>query len=208
MDYEEKYKQLHNLISDLYSFMSEYCKEKVEGYLPEFKESEDEKIRKDIITFLLSKNGFMTPDEDWHFHNRWLPWIEKQGEQKQEIIYPKFDFDDILAIECCMETAEKVTKDKELYEKLKSIHSRLHDAYHNENHESMDKAALEPKFKVGDILMRKGKDYTFKVDRIQGGYYHCDHNAGAFFPIEKQDNWELVEQKPTDKIETKFKVGD
>ena len=65
-----------------------------------------------------------------------------------------------------------------------------------------------PIFRIGDILKRKGKDYIFIVDRIQGGYYHCDHNAGAFFPIEKQDNWELVEQKPTDKIETKFKVGD
>ena len=65
-----------------------------------------------------------------------------------------------------------------------------------------------PIFRIGDTLKKKGKDYIFIVDRIQGGYYHCDHNAGAFFPIEEQDNWELVEQKPTDKIEHKFKVGD
>ena len=60
-----------------------------------------------------------------------------------------------------------------------------------------------PIFKIGDTLRRKGKDYTFIVDRIQGGYYHCDHNNGAFFPIEEQDEWELV-----DKVEPKFKVGD
>lgn len=53
-----------------------------------------------------------------------------------------------------------------------------------------------PIFRVGDTLKRKGKDYTFIVDRIQGGFYHCDHGNGAFFPIEGQDNWELVEQKP------------
>ena len=35
MDYKKKYKQLHTLISDLYPFMSEYCKEKVEGFFPE-----------------------------------------------------------------------------------------------------------------------------------------------------------------------------
>lgn len=56
-------------------------------------------------------------------------WLEKQHMQKQETSYPKFDFDDILALQCCMETAEKVTEDKELYKKLQSLHSRLHDAY-------------------------------------------------------------------------------
>lgn len=55
--------------------------------------------------------------------------LGKQGEQKQEANYPKFDFDDILALQCCMETADKVIGDKALYEKLKSLHSRLHDAY-------------------------------------------------------------------------------
>lgn len=53
-----------------------------------------------------------------------------------------------------------------------------------------------PIFRIGDVLKRKGRDYTFRVDRIQGGYYHCDRNHGAFFPIEEQGNWELVEQNP------------
>ena len=65
-----------------------------------------------------------------------------------------------------------------------------------------------PIFKIGNILKRKGKDYTFRVDRIQGGYYHCDRNHGAFFPIEEQCNWELVEQNPIDKVKTKFNEGD
>jgi len=49
MDYEKKYKQLHKLISDLYPYMSEFCKEKVEGFIPELKEFEDERIRKELI---------------------------------------------------------------------------------------------------------------------------------------------------------------
>ena len=57
-----------------------------------------------------------------------------------------------------------------------------------------------PLFRVGDTLKKKGKEYTFIVDRIQGGFYHCDHNKGAFFPIEEQDSWELVEQKPAAKM--------
>lgn len=61
-----------------------------------------------------------------------------------------------------------------------------------------------PIFRIGDILKRKGKDYTFRVDRIQGGYYHCDRNHGAFFPIEEQNNWELVEQKPAEWSDTDY----
>ena len=63
-----------------------------------------------------------------------------------------------------------------------------------------------PIFKIGDILKRKGKDYTFRVDRIQGGYYHCDRNHGAFFPIEEQGLWQLVAQKPAWSEEDKDKL--
>lgn len=58
----------------------------------------------------------------------------------------------------------------------------------------IDKVEPTPIFRIGDILKRKGREYTFMVDRIQGGYYYCDRNNGAYFPIEEQDNWELVEQ--------------
>lgn len=34
MNYEEKYNQLRKFITDLYPHMSEYCKEKVEGFFP------------------------------------------------------------------------------------------------------------------------------------------------------------------------------
>lgn len=58
----------------------------LERLFPELKESEDEKIRKDLITFL---------DEIWHLGknakfdkwdksdcSNWIAWLEKQGEQK------------------------------------------------------------------------------------------------------------------------------
>ena len=72
MDYEKKYKQLHTLISDLYPFMSEYCKEKVEGFFPELKELEDEKTRKEIVGYLKR-----------NLRLEWAAWLEKQGEQKE-----------------------------------------------------------------------------------------------------------------------------
>ena len=79
MDYEKKYKQLYTLISDLYPFMSEYCKEKIEGFFPELKESEDERIRKSLISYLHGLGEFEYPDKKT-YHD-WLEWLEKQGEQ-------------------------------------------------------------------------------------------------------------------------------
>ena len=43
--------------------------------------------------------------------------------------FPKFTFDDVLALQCCMETVKKVQEDKELYEKLNLIYSKMYDAY-------------------------------------------------------------------------------
>lgn len=42
----------------------------------------------------------------------------------------KFTFDDVLAIQCCMETVKKVQEDKALYDKLLNLHDRLYDVYH------------------------------------------------------------------------------
>ena len=58
-----------------------------------------------------------------------IDWFEKQDEQKKQIHFPKFTFDDILALQCCMETVKKVQEDKELYEQLNLIHSKMYDAY-------------------------------------------------------------------------------
>ena len=82
MDNEKKYKQLHTLISDLYPFMSEYCKEKVEGFFPELAGSKDERIRKALLEMVHDTTG----DELWVDYNvhkeEALAWLEKQGEQK------------------------------------------------------------------------------------------------------------------------------
>ena len=49
---------------------------------PELKESEDERIRKEIIARLKNSEGQTLPIDRY---NAALAWLEKQGEQKQEI---------------------------------------------------------------------------------------------------------------------------
>ena len=86
MDYEKKYKQLHKFISDLYPFMSEYCKEKVEGFLPELKESEDELtwLTKYVEEEAYSLSMDIRDSEDrikLKKLQKALAWLEKQGSE-------------------------------------------------------------------------------------------------------------------------------
>lgn len=95
-------------------------------------------------------------------------WLEKQGEQKKQVHFPKFTFDDILALQCCMVTVKNVQEDNELYEQLNLIHNKMYDAYrlgkqgetspiisnssNNGKNEQTPADKIEPKFKVGDWL--------------------------------------------------------
>ena len=63
---------------------SDTCTCVVESIFPELKESEDEKIRKDIIYFL-SRNTFQF-GEDIDKYNSWIAWLEKQGQVKESAI--------------------------------------------------------------------------------------------------------------------------
>ena len=62
-----------------------------------------------------------------------------------------------------------------------------------------------PKFKVGDRVRYKGHVCDGVVTEITDTDYIC---GNAKLPISTQDKLELIEQKPTDKVEPKFKVGD
>lgn len=72
---------------------------------------------------------------------------------------------------------------------------------------------VKPKFKVGDKIYKNvltGSDEQWEVEKIdeEKGEYHIRNmfivNGLCF---EDQDDWELVEQKSTDNVEPKFKVG-
>ena len=74
------------IVKSHYPANKQMLNEALEFLIPELKETEDEKIRKDLITFL---------DEIWHLGknanfdkwdksdcSNWIAWLEKQGEQK------------------------------------------------------------------------------------------------------------------------------
>ena len=79
MDYKKILEGVVNIINttknsdigfaNICAYISENC--------PELKESEDERIRKEIIEFV--DINTLSIDER---HDRWIAWLEKQGEQK------------------------------------------------------------------------------------------------------------------------------
>lgn len=97
MDYKEKYNHALRKLQEALAPTEDGCKisgltrDCLENIFPELKKNDDTQIKKDIIAFLYSKNGYMTPDEDWDFHNKWLAWLENRGEQKfNDNVKPKF----------------------------------------------------------------------------------------------------------------------
>ena len=57
-------------------------REALQELVPELAESEDERIRKEMIHFLEIEKNQMTPEQCSACENRWIAWLEKQGEQK------------------------------------------------------------------------------------------------------------------------------
>lgn len=157
----------------------------------------DKAIRKSLIVLLKHFcNGYRIP---WLnppvSYKEMLDWLEKQDEQTKQVHFPKFTFDDVLALQCCMETVKKVQEDKELYEKLNLIHSKIYDAYRVEkqdesspilsnssNTETINKKSadkIEPKFKVGDWIVFVKSGSTYQIEKIENYEYTLRHVFGG-----------------------------
>ena len=92
MDYEKKYKEsLERAKSKINNDKDHVLyEEDIVELFPELAESEDEKIRKDIVFFIAANH------KDDGEKARWLYWLDKQGEQK--VIIPKFRVGDTIHV--------------------------------------------------------------------------------------------------------------
>lgn len=102
-------------------------------------------------------------------------------------------------------------------QRFKNYHTNLRDclAWLEKQGEQKPTDAIEPKFKVGDI-MRTLQEATDNITSglpvivsIDKEYYHC---TNELITIKEQDDYEYPPmnrtQKPTDTIESRFKKGD
>ena len=124
----------------------------LDDIFPELTESEDEKIRKELIEHVKDQQSsfISAPDcrdkyeeEENNKYNSWLAWLEKQGEQKVSVV----DF-----------------KAKDWY--VSKVDGKIHNLYH-----SVDK--VKPKFEIGNwvISTLPGIKYPHLITDIKDGYY-------------------------------------
>ena len=127
---------------------------------PELAESDDEKIisaiRKAIEAKVENLGNGVT-------RTACLAWLEKQEDKDSQVKFPTFTFDDILALQCCMETVKKVQEDKDLYEKLNGLHGRVYDAYHLEKQGEQKPCMIQWKGdNLKEVVGFTGKDKNFE----------------------------------------------
>ena len=181
----------------------------LQDLFPELKESEDEKIKKWIRKELESKyvvdnivNNVMA--------DKALAWIEKQGEQKPTT--PKFRVGDFIKLKDSDETYEvskiEIFDTNEIYYHLTNGGCVCESA---DNFELVEqKPVVIPKFRVGDIIKATEDGEVFTIRTItKDKYIYTDD---SFDWIKDQDEYELVEQKPTDEemkelLHTEYEKG-
>jgi len=165
MDYEKEYKELVAKLTNAYNDESlndeRFCCV-MNGIMPDLAESEEEKVRKDIISLVnkwWKEDGAV--EQGFSSQASMIAYLEKK-DQKNNYTLPKFTFDDVLAIHCCLETAK--LNDKELYEQLRSLHDRVHDAYHLEKQGEQKPAEWSEKY-IADVFEMVG---LAKIVREEG----------------------------------------
>lgn len=93
MDYEKKYKEALERAKDMLSY-KEVRREDMEYLFPELKESEDERIRKELIEHVKDQQSsfISAPDcrdkyeeEENNKYNAWIAWLERQGDKDKLI---------------------------------------------------------------------------------------------------------------------------
>lgn len=175
MDYEKKYKNLKAKINNAYLYaQTDSTKAVLEKILPELKESEDKRIRKEIMDFVVGN----TISKDGR-REKYLAWLEKQGEQKR-LGYPYVPG----------------WRENRSDNKPQIKHSVLMLTTHG---------VVE-----GEWYGDKWYQYRWNCDVKDTDVLYWLH-LSDLESLEKEGNSNSIfseEQKPANKVEPKFKVGD
>jgi len=197
MNYEKEYKEALERAAAIHNetvVPTPSTKGACEYIFHELAENKDEEIRKELIEYFKWNaqqilNNFDNKDV--------IAWLEKQGKNDMGISEAtKQKLEDSLNKALEKETPESWNESLEKQGEQKPVNE------------------VKPKFKVGDTIVEKDPDeYDYEtIKDIKDGRYIFTN--GCYINISEQEGWQLVktptiiEQKPTDKVEPKFKVGD
>jgi len=181
-----------NYISDKDSLQ---CKT-VEHIFPELKESEDERIRKEIIAFLTYYHTGQ--GNSLKYDDGWIAWLKKQGEPT-EINPTEFDSQlNKLLKQFEALPKEELANSLSFYLNVIQNDGTYKEEKQGEKTEPIEDFDTEFERQISHLIASIiNKEYSYKKAFVKWA-------SGALLNYAKQQ----IEQKPVDKIEPKFKVGD
>lgn len=181
MDYKEKLRLAKEALES-----GSYDKDTIEYIFPELAESEDEKIRKEIINHLKYLGKYC--QESMPNVNEWIAWLEKQGKQRANLI----DIDAMVLK--YSNTREKETNGLPVNCQIRSYRQGINDTLNlslNIEKQGEHKPAykVEPKFKV----KYAGCEYNvLEVKDIVGVTYYGIEDEPNHIDYVKADNCKII----------------
>ena len=122
---------------------------------PELRESEDEKIRKELIEFVKSRGGFK---------QEYIAWLEKQSRNPYSGV--SFEYNDNVWGMCARDNGVDILFNKKLIQHISGEKQG--------EQKPVDKS--EPKFKQGDWIIFNG--LVLRVGAVAGGFYVATSKDG------------------------------
>ena len=190
MDYEQKYKELVERFDAIFNLDSvresgTIYVEDIRKLIPELAESEDEKIRKEIIGFCKTistgqKTIFVKDDNQW---DRWIAWLEKHGKQKPA----EWSGYDLMRLENCITLTSKSSKEETDW--LISLRNRVLPQPKQEWSEEDEKKLL--------CVCAWIKDYPRKADFKDEMYDIADGYVDWLKSLRPQNHWKPSEEQLT-----------
>lgn len=240
MDYEQKYREAleraekilefykHPAYAEVYS----YAKEDIPSIFPELTESEDERMRKELLDYLHTRQ-VVEGLTGTKVKMDWITWLEKQKAKEDldrmaPIYEDKESFESALekawkfynnsgarTVDICEDNYVECAYAKGFREGFLFGLKRHEGVLPNVKEKQKPADKVNPKFKVGDVMrtLQEADDNITSglpvIVFVGNDYYHCTNELIA---IKDQDDYEYPPmnrmQEPTDKVETRFKVCD
>lgn len=239
--YEDVLERAKNGLKDKNYYLSQSAKEVTEFLFPQLKETEDEKVRRELTRFLINfNNGYYSKPSETEIDS-WVKWIDKKcGQKPADKVEPKFKVGDWIVKQYLsypfvivdIKNDSYILNDIEgnKYEETIDFANRVFHLWTIEDANDGDVLAAHECLvlfkKIDGLNIRCYCTYhfmnnqSFYVDTLQNkDAFHsatkeqCDllfqkmKEAGYEWNDEKKE-LKNIEQKPTDKVEPKFKVGD
>ena len=190
MNYEEFNKGCFEEAKRLYKTANADQRCVLEKLFPELKESEDEKVREELIKHLKEGAEGYEPAGDSSDYQRWLAWVENQNHDGKKWIY-----EDVYLKEkeqLIQDGIDEVLENPQKYGLEKQGQQEEPQVYETEDGEVITYSESEgygykvvkPKFKCGDwLIFDENHNSVYQVERIDNYRYYLRHYLGGTLSV-------------------------